>query len=86
MTTEYVLIFHSAHRVLKAEAILERAQASARVVQVPRRLTSDCGLAVRFDEDAREAVVAALKAADHLPEEAHRREAQGFRRVDLFAD
>jgi len=82
--TQTVLIFNSLHRVMKAEEILRAAGAEARVIQVPRRLTSDCGLAVSFTEDAREAVVAALRDAGHLPDGCHVREGSAWREVDLF--
>lgn len=44
-----VATFHSTHAVLKAEKILKDAGlAGVRLVPVPSRLSSDCGVTVRF--------------------------------------
>ncbi len=48
---DYVAIFHSIHRVLQVEQLLKRAGVVFLLIPVPRKLTSDCGLAVRIAPD-----------------------------------
>ena len=45
---DFVAIFHSIHRVMKAEKVLKQEGAPILLIPVPRQLTSDCGLAIRF--------------------------------------
>lgn len=58
-----VAIFHSIHRVMKAEKILKGQQLEILLIPVPRQLTADCGLAIRFPRDLQKAVQAALTEA-----------------------
>jgi hypothetical protein len=46
---DYVAVFHSVHRVLKAEKILKEASISFTLIPAPRQLSADCGLALCFD-------------------------------------
>ena len=66
---DYVAIFHSIHRVLRAEQLLKRDGAAFLLIPVPRQLTSDCGLALRIAPPHLAAVFAVLAAADLLPAE-----------------
>jgi len=66
---DYVAIFHSIHRVLRAEQLLKRDGVSFLLIPVPRQLTSDCGLALRIAPLHLAAVFAVLAAADLLPAE-----------------
>lgn len=44
-----IATFHSTHMVLKAEKVLKEAGfAGVRLVPVPSRISSDCGVSVRF--------------------------------------
>lgn len=45
---DYVAVFHSVHRVLKAEKILKAAGIAFRLIPAPRQLSADCGLALCF--------------------------------------
>lgn len=49
-----VAIFHSIHDVMKAEKLLRSARIERDVVPVPREISSDCGMAVRFRHDDKE--------------------------------
>jgi len=66
---DYVAIFHSIHRVLRAEQLLKRDGVSFLLIPVPRQLTSDCGLALRIAPLHLAAVFAVLAAAVLLPAE-----------------
>lgn len=43
-----VAIFHSVHRVMKAEKILTGQQMNVLLIPVPRQLSADCGMAIRY--------------------------------------
>lgn len=50
---DYIAVFHSIHRVMKAEKILKGADVSILLIPAPRQISSDCGLALRYmPEDA----------------------------------
>lgn len=63
---DYVAIFHSIHRVLKAEKMLKQEGVSFLLIPVPRQLTSDCGLALRFSPEVRKNLLEIL-AEEGLP-------------------
>ena len=66
---DLVAIFHSIHRVMKAEKILKQNKADILLIPVPRQLTSDCGLAIRLAPEARPEVWALLERESLLPAE-----------------
>ena len=70
---DYVAIFHSIHRVLKAEKVLKQAGVEFLLIPVPRQLTSDCGLALRFSPAAREKLLEILADAELRPAEMYQR-------------
>ena len=41
-------IFHSVHRVMKAEKILTGQRLDILLIPVPRQLSADCGMAIRY--------------------------------------
>ena len=69
---DYVAIFHSIHRVLRAEQLLKRDGVAFLLIPVPRQLTADCGLALRISPAQLTAVYAVLAAAGLLPVELYR--------------
>jgi hypothetical protein len=79
---DYVAIFHSIHRVLSAEKLLKQHQAEFLLIPVPRKLTSDCGLALRIAPDKLPAVFAVLRAADLLPPELYQLESGEYAAID----
>ena len=58
-----VAIFHSIHRVMKAEKVLKAEKLEVLLIPVPRQLSSDCGLAIRFPVEARSGVETTLNEA-----------------------
>ncbi len=66
---EYVAIFNSSHRVMKAEKLLKERRLAILLIPAPRTLKSDCGLALRYSEEAREGVLQTLAEEDLAPEE-----------------
>ncbi len=55
-----VAIFHSVHRVMKAEKILNGEQLDALLIPVPRQLSADCGMAIRYPFELHSEVQQAL--------------------------
>ncbi len=53
-------LFHSVSRVLAAERILKDGGISFKLIPVPKSISSDCGICVRFDPADRERLEAAL--------------------------
>ncbi|AMV73135.1 DUF3343 domain-containing protein [Desulfuromonas carbonis] len=79
---DLVAIFHSIHRVMQAEKLLKQQRAEILLIPVPRQLTSDCGLAIRFAESDRDTVEAILAAAGLQAVETWRREGKGYRLLE----
>lgn len=81
---DLVAIFHSIHRVMKAEKILKQHQVDILLIPVPRELTADCGLAIRLAPELRDEVWQLLEPENLLPTELHQRHVGGYRSLELF--
>lgn len=79
---DYVAIFHSIHRVLRAEQLLKQQKVAFLLIPVPRRLTSDCGLALRIAPEHLRAVFAVLTEAALLPPELYQLRAGEYHAID----
>lgn len=77
---DYVAIFHSIHRVMKAEKILKGRQAPMLLIPVPRKLSADCGLAIRYTSADRELVEGLLEEAGLTPSEIFQKTGEDFNR------
>jgi len=82
---DYVAIFNSVHRVMKAEKLLKGEKLSILLIPAPRALSSDCGLAIRYADSDRDRVEALLVSASLNPEEIYQMRAARFARVDKEA-
>ncbi len=80
---DLVAIFHSIHRVMKAEKVLKLEGADILLIPVPRQLTSDCGLAIRYPEPERSRVLQVLRREDLLPAELYSYDGKEFRREEF---
>ncbi len=78
---DIVAIFHSIHRVMKAEKVLKHEQLRVKVIPVPRQLSADCGMAVTFDEELLPLVKATLGLAGLTMAEVWQLESGEFRRL-----
>jgi hypothetical protein len=78
---DIVAIFHSIHRVMKAEKVLKLAGAEILLIPVPRQLASDCGLAIRYAARQKERVEAILEAEGLAPAECYLREEKEYRQL-----
>jgi len=79
---DLVAIFHSIHRVMKAEKLLKQAGKNILLIPVPRQLTSDCGLAIRFSQEFRGEIEEVLTAAGLEIQELYLRQRKDFVRLD----
>ena len=68
---DYVAIFNSIHRVMKAEKTLKELGLPILLIPVPRALASDCGLAIRYAAADRGEVEQALAEAGLAPQEVY---------------
>lgn len=59
-----VAIFHSVHRVLKAEKVLKHRHLTFRLIPAPRQIAADCGLALSFSQESLADIESALVAED----------------------
>lgn len=76
-----VAIFHSIHRVMKAEKILLAKQLDILLIPVPRQLSADCGMAIRFAQDLLDQVLGALHKVNMGSAEIWLKQAGQFRRL-----
>jgi hypothetical protein len=51
-----VVLFLSVQHALRAEKLLKAAEISCKLIPVPRHLSSDCGVCLRFDPSLRSQV------------------------------
>lgn len=61
---DIVAVFHSVHRVMKAEKILKGALQGIKVIPMPRQISADCGMAIKFPSDLLEEVRTLLQERD----------------------
>jgi Fe-S oxidoreductase len=66
-----VVLLHSTSAALRSEKVLQQAGLEIRLIPVPRELSSNCGIAVRFAWPDRERVAQALAEARVEPEGIH---------------
>ncbi len=55
-----VVLFQSVHYALRAERLLKAADIPCKLIPVPRHLSSDCGVCLRFDPALRSRIEEAL--------------------------
>jgi hypothetical protein len=66
---DVVAIFHSIHRVMKAETALKAKKIPMLLIPAPRALHADCGLAIRYSLEDRLRVEGTLSETGLGPEE-----------------
>lgn len=64
---DYLAVFNSAHRVMKAESILKSKGIAILLIPAPRQLMTDCGLALRFSPELRDTVMSLLEKEQLMP-------------------
>ena len=51
-----VVLFESISHALRAEKLIKASQIPCKLIPVPRHLSSDCGVCLRFNTDAKDQV------------------------------
>ena len=64
---DVVVVFPTTHLTLKAEKAFQRGQISHRTVMKPRKISSDCGLAIRIAEEDVERCRKAILSDNLMP-------------------
>lgn len=64
---DYLAVFNSAHRVMKAESLLKSRGIPILLIPAPRQLMTDCGLALRISPEIRAEVMRVLEEEQLLP-------------------
>jgi hypothetical protein len=79
---DYIAIFNSVHKVMKAEKLLKKESTPMLLIPAPRSLSADCGLAIRYAAADREQLESILTTASLLPEEIFVKSGEHFMRVN----
>jgi len=61
-----VVLFQSATHAIRAEKVLKQAGVQIKMIPTPRQLSSDCGMALRFNR-AEESQVAGILTRHQVP-------------------
>ena len=64
---DYLAVFNSAHRMMKAESLLKSRGIPILLIPAPRQLMTDCGLALRISPEVRAEVMRVLEEEQLLP-------------------
>ena len=65
---DLLAVFNSAHRIMKAESVLKRLGLPILLIPAPRKLMTNCGLAIRFDQGNHLEIMQALEQEKLMPE------------------
>jgi hypothetical protein len=58
-----VVLFHTTTSALRAEKVTKKAGLKVKLIPTPRELSSDCGIALRFELEDRETIEQVLTGA-----------------------
>ncbi|MFW5770438.1 MAG: DUF3343 domain-containing protein [Spirochaetota bacterium] len=58
----YVVLFKSVSHAMRAERILKNEKIPFKIIPVPKSISSDCGVCIRFIPEYRETIEAILKS------------------------
>jgi hypothetical protein len=67
-----VVLFYSTSAAIRAEKLTQGAGLKVKLIPVPRQLSSDCGISLRFEWDQADAVRAVLEAKGMETQGIHR--------------
>jgi len=78
---DFVALFNSIHRVMKAEKELKARGLPILLIPAPRALQTDCGLAIRYAATERAAVEDALAEGEVEPAELYVKSDEEYVRI-----
>jgi hypothetical protein len=71
VTHYMVALFKAVSHAMKAERVLKEKGVSIKLIPVPKHISSDCGVCIRFTPDRRDDVESALAGAVEVSEIRH---------------
>jgi hypothetical protein len=57
----WVALFDSVSQVIKAEKVLKQAEIPHKIIPVPKIISTDCGVCVRFLPEQKETIIEVLR-------------------------
>lgn len=75
---DYVAVFQSIHKVMKAEKLLKQQGIPVMLIPAPRALSSDCGLALRYAPEDRSRIEDTLAGAALLPQDLYLKDGENY--------
>ena len=67
----YVILFPSVTHAIKAEKVLKEAGCTTKTIPVPRHISSDCGVCLRFEGTQKEKIEKTLSGRVDFSKIAH---------------
>lgn len=64
----HVILFKSVSYVLKAEKLLKQNGLPCKLIPVPKRISSDCGVCLRIEVKTKDKIIACLKGKVDIEE------------------
>jgi len=68
---KYIITFASVHFVMKAEKMLKEKAIKVRLVPTPRKISSDCGMAIEVNSKDINIIKELLKDGENIVESIH---------------
>ena len=68
---KYVITFASVHFVMKAERVLKENGIEVRLIPTPRKISSDCGIAIEVKKEDLDTIRELLKNSEYRLEGIH---------------
>ncbi len=78
---ELLAVFPTTHLTLTAERVFKDAGLHQRTIMKPRRISSDCGLAIRLDASQLKQARELVQTADCLPATFYQSASDGWRPI-----
>lgn len=64
MNTYGIVIFETSSAALRAESVIKASDLKCKLIPTPRKYSSDCGIALRFDWINKEEVISVMQGAN----------------------
>ena len=82
---EFIALFNSPTRVLKAEKALRKARIACRLIPAPRDVAEGCALALRFAAEEQTFILSELGRQDLLPQRMYQKNAGLFKSIPVIS-
>lgn len=67
MSKDLLLVFPTTHLTLMAEKVFKGAGIKHRTIMKPRKISSDCGLAITLDMEQADRIRVLVESSGHMP-------------------